>query len=418
MRIDSTEDIGNRNGFRFALDEDSRDNHLAHSESDADFAGLSFLKRETDLTREQIETVVDKVSACRHPANTNPIQTPAELASLFRSMVSGYDNSEPVLVVGDKIVDGVNREIVAELIRVARQPDFECSIREIAEGDATKTVKGKNARRNLREVSKAFQAAHMLRNGGEHGAQVELSLDMGVSTRSIRAASEVLKKIPELEGHILAGCLALMAGDKIARSNRHITEARDYLSKHSGYKSSDVKRKLADIGNRAQEALADRNRISTLLEKVEKVSSEFHRHFKKRIERETERETAEAIRGILNSPEVMEAMIAVSKDPEHEDQTLAQLVALVKPEPRKSEAAAASAEGSSTARRIPGPEPKPESKDATYAAFARIFKELEDLTEELLREYSLPAKMRDNLVKLLRDKADLVEKTARLEEAA
>src|SRR5262249_2488675 len=151
----------------------------------------------------------DKVSARRHPANTNPTQTPAELAALYRSMISGYDDKEPVIVAADKYVDGVNREIVAELIRAKHQSDYKCSIREIADGDAAKIVKARNARRNLPEAGKAFQAAHTLRKGAKHGAQKELALDVGVSARLIRAARAVLEKIPELEVHILAERLAL-----------------------------------------------------------------------------------------------------------------------------------------------------------------------------------------------------------------
>src|SRR5215831_16147705 len=42
----------------------------------------SRLQLRVDRTREQLEAIAEEVSARRHPANTNPIQRPAELASL------------------------------------------------------------------------------------------------------------------------------------------------------------------------------------------------------------------------------------------------------------------------------------------------------------------------------------------------
>src|SRR5215831_18932579 len=180
--------IQNRNQFRFCIPDDAKFDDDAKLEDNADLAGLLYLQADTGLSREQIEAIVDKVSARRHPANMNPTQTPAELAALYRSMDSGYDDKEPVIVAAERYVDGVSREIVAELIRSKRQPDYKCSYREIADRDAAKIVKARNARRNLPEAGKAFQAAHTLKKGAKHGAQKELALDAGVSTRSIRAA--------------------------------------------------------------------------------------------------------------------------------------------------------------------------------------------------------------------------------------
>jgi hypothetical protein len=397
----------NRNQFRFCIPDDAKYDDDTTLEDNADLAGLYFLQADTGLSREQIESIVDKVSGCRHPANTNPTQTPAELAALYRSMASGYDDKEPVIVAADKYVDGVNREIVAELIRAKRQPEYECAVRTIADGDAAKIVKARNARRNLPEAGKAFQAAHTLRKGGKHGAQKELALDVGVSTRLIRAARAVLEKIPELEGHILAGRLALMAGEKIAHSKQHLTEAQEYLSKREADTSPFVRRKLVDIAKRAEQALATQDRLSTLLADVKKASNIFYSHFKQQIENEAEPETAHAINSILKSPKLLEAMVAASKDPEHDDKTLAQLVALITD---KSEPPAAPAERSSTTPQGNGPCQSRPKGNATHADYSPIFNELEALTEELLREKPLPPQMRKDLVMLLREKADLVEK--------
>jgi hypothetical protein len=394
--------IQNRNRFRFSIPDDASD-----GDANADLAGLLFLQADTGLSREQIEAIVDRVSARRHLANTNPIQTPAELAALYRSMASGYDDKEPVIVATDKYVDGVNREIVAELIRSKRQPDYKCSCREIADRDAAKIVKARNARRNLPEAGKAFQAAHTLSKGAKHGAQKELALDAGVSTRSIRAACAVLEEIPELEGHILAGRLALMAGEKIAHSRQHTAEAREYLSKQGAEARSDVRRKLVEIADGAEEALATQKRISTLLSEAKKASSAFHRHFKTQIENEAEPETAKAIYRILKSPELLEAMIDASKDPEHKDKTLVQLAGVVTEE---SEPPAPPFDGSSAAPQGSEPSESRPKGNAIHAAYAPIFKELEILTVDLLRQHPPPLPLRDDLVTLLREKADLVEK--------
>jgi hypothetical protein len=284
MQTAPTADAGNRNGFRFLLADNARLDDKAKLEDNADLAGLAFLTKVTGLTRVQIEGIVRGVTARRHPENTNPIQTPAELAALYRSMVGSYDKGEPVLVVGDKIVDGVNREIVAQLIRAKQKPDFKCSIRDIVDNEAANVVKNKNARRNLVEVAKAFQAAHKLQKGAKHGAQKEFALDFGVSARSIRAASVVLEEIAELEGNVLAGHLALMAAEKIAHSEQHTAETREYLAKR-GSDTRDVRRKLVDIADRAEEALATRKRVSSMLAKAKKASpAAFYRHFKPQIE--------------------------------------------------------------------------------------------------------------------------------------
>jgi hypothetical protein len=418
MQTARTADMGDRNSFRFALAEDAKLDDGALLESNADLAGLAFLTKDTGLIREQIEAIVDKVSARRHPANTNPVQTPAELAALYRSMVGGYDDSEPVLVVDGKIVDGINREIVAELIRAKRQADFKCSIQQIAEGNAAKVVKSKNARRNLVEVAKAFQAARTLQKGAKHGDQKELALDSGVSTRLIRAACAVLEKIPELEENVLTGRLALMAAEKIAHSEQHTAETREYLAKR-GSENRDVRRKLVDIADRAEEALATRKRVSSLLAKARKASPAFYRQFKGQIESETEPETNEAVDRVLKSPDLPEAMMAASKDSMHKDKTLVQLVALVTSEARNPQHVALTSERSSTA--LGGTESKPETnpgpRNEIHAAFAPIFKELGGLTAELLRDHPLPTGVRDDLVRLLREKTDLVAKAATSEES-
>jgi hypothetical protein len=99
-------------------------------------------------------------------------------------------------------------------------------------------------------------------------------------------------------------------------------------------------------------------------------------------------------------------MIAASKDTEHKDKTLAQLVALITD---KSEPFAAPAEESSTAPQSNEPSQSTPKGHAIHAAYSAIFNELETLTEDLLRQYPLPPPVQDDLITLLREKADLVE---------
>jgi hypothetical protein len=202
----------------------------------SDYDSWQWLKEFTEIrTDAELVDLINSVNIDkRSPKNRFPLRSVTEIASLTQMMADHptyQDVHGPILIDGgDKIADGIHREIGATLIGHKKDPNYKCKRRIVEDAKELEALLAE--RENRRASSKSIIAMNFAighvdagkgkgRGKDKDGSFNEACRRLGFSRQTGSDAIKVVKQARFLCGHVYNGVLTIPQAAAIADKKLH-----------------------------------------------------------------------------------------------------------------------------------------------------------------------------------------------------